>query len=288
MDKKILIFIAALVLVLTGVIAYLFIPNPKVITGTVTRIGEPYSSTEWGVTYRRLPFLPKHLVTAAFLSPELQQEGLEVTCLYYVRDVIGTSEGDVVIEGGACRRSVPTEFNDLSDGWREYVNHTLGFSINIPEKVYSSYVCPDTEYSDVVVVENTDLVSLGVNCGGNVRLFGNAWTIRVYDFVKDNDTISSIFKKTYGDTCEIDPKFVSDGNGNFDITYLSDGKEPDQTNCWINYASYFKYNPALQKIVTWSIGQESNFWKGDPTWISDTESPGYDQEMSKSFRFIAE
>jgi hypothetical protein len=281
MNKKLLLGLFFFVLIVSSVFVYLFLPQPKIISGSVVRIGEMYSSSEWGITYRRFFFSPKRTVTAAFLPFELQKEGVKVTCPYYVRDVIGLRDVDIIIDGGACINSAPAQLKVVSDGWREYVNYPFGFSINIPEKVYATYVCRDIEYSNLVILEN-DTVGFGISCGNNVvKVPGPSWNIKVFDAVTDNSQISSIFKELYGRDCEIDPNFTPDGNGSFDVTYIEDGKPLDESLCFINYGFRFKYNPELRKVATWTTGQEANFWK-------DPSDESYDYEMAQSFKFITQ
>ncbi len=276
MRNRLLYVLAALLLVGLSVFFY-FSPKPTTIKGAVVAHSEV--AGQWGIRPKGILF-SRDIVYVHELPTSLQKEGLSVKCGYKdnIRDVIGMGDWGVVIDASDCRLTDSSNVDTLEDEWRTYTNDILGFSLDIPRKIFPTY-CPEQGVTDLLVIESeTDSIHFGYRCGENIRVV-SGWNIKIFNNIASNQEISSVFREVYYKNCEIDLNFVPDTQGNVEIRAANFEEPVSPDSCFINYATHFKYNPQFKKIATWNIGHEANFWK-------DNGGVGYDEAMTESFRFL--
>ncbi|MDD5340839.1 MAG: hypothetical protein PHC97_00145 [Patescibacteria group bacterium] len=180
-----------------------------------------------------------------------------------------------------------TQIIKLGNGWQRYVNNKLGFSIDLPEESRTwEWQCKYDGMAEVRVEEIGNKIAIGHFCNGEFKYWDGIWEISIYQNVETLDQLQNIFKENFYDTCEIE-KLIPRGNDDFDVTYKYDGKDLDESKCYINWAMGFIYNPGVKKVATWNMGMDYSFSKSaellDSTGMTIV---GYDPEMEKSFKFI--
>lgn len=143
------------------------------------------------------------------------------------------------------------EIKPLDKDWNLYINHNLGFSIKIPK----NFSGDDFEEKWQIVVA------------------------RVNNDEEIDDFIKSEMSKIGVSACSMGDKISARQSGVFDIEIKGDGKNPEESNCWVNFAYVLKYYPAKNKIAYWFLGQE-------PTFHKEGGLDSYDGEMIDSFEFI--
>lgn len=203
-----------------------------------------------------------------------------------------------------------TELKSINSVWNLYINHRLGFSIKIPKEVNSglgfcvwdnkknSYIYKDSivplktlETSNTVYITPSYYYELSekqqdkyLECKKRDSVIGDTgggWQIIIRNVSDDkgmNDFIKSQMSEI-GSGCSMGNKTPTKQSGVYDIEIKGDNKNPEESNCWPNFAYTFKYFPAKNKVAYWFMGQEATFYKDDLL-------AAYDGEMVDSFEFI--
>ncbi len=215
-------------------------------------------------------------------------------------------------------QSQGTSIVSLDDTWNLYTNYDLGFTFKFPKSAFhpnSSCQWIDNSYRTrggivpVSVFEDSNNVYIsteffyqlsGMNQINNIYTFSSCNRIENSISNLNNDNYSQIqrswkfyirtinndfelenfIKERYGLGCKLGHKNTTNQTGVYDIQILSDGKNPEESNCFINYITVLKYYSKNNIAVSWDIGQSYSFF------ADDTFHYQYDQEMLESFQFI--
>jgi hypothetical protein len=197
--------------------------------------------------------------------------------------------------------------------WTLYQNTELGFSINIPSKIDTIYVCSDSiekEYSPVIVFEdnekgvvyispeyyynanwdieesnytnNCEKVVVSLDSLNNEKLPKPSlgWKIIINDINTENDVLS-IIKQNFGSSCNIESTNKEDNDYNIKLKGDDWSSEEGWGDCQINYSYKIVYSPEKNKIMSVIIGQECSFGM----YLDIDSYYGYDEDMINSFKF---
>ncbi|MFH1598065.1 MAG: hypothetical protein ABIB97_03255 [Patescibacteria group bacterium] len=203
----------------------------------------------------------------------------------------------------------------IDSTWNLYTNNDLGFSINIPVEAYFYYAsCDwrDDSYrpgsgmvpvstfatDDSVYINQEYLYELGgaTEVGGITnysecnrvensvsRLSSEirTWNIKVAT-VEDEVVLEDFINDTFGEGgCSLgDQTAWEHQDGVYEVRIETDGLDPEESRCFINYAVNIFYYPAGNKVMTWDLGQDISF----PA--DSAVSAFYDTDMTNSFRFL--
>lgn len=117
------------------------------------------------------------------------------------------------------------------------------------------------------------------------KIYVPNWKFVVKEINSDIE-LENFLKERYGNGCIVGEQKLTTQNGVFDVFIQADGKDPAETECFVNYVTAIKYYPEKHKVVSWNLGQEPTFWKYDPVNTVPGLDPSYDADMLSSFRFI--
>lgn len=199
------------------------------------------------------------------------------------------------------------QLSSIDQNWNLYHNDEYGFSMKVPKKILNPYynmLCGQKVslaiknkkvpvkvfegksvyistgyYFDEVDGKGCSKVKNSLAHIHSADYFQNGWQL-IFAEVNNDVELEDFIKENYGfGGCRLGNKVPSEQVGVFDISILSDGKEPSESNCFINYNRVIKYYPKRNIVVSWHLGQESRFF-------ADEKGAGvYDQEMINSFTF---
>jgi len=194
--------------------------------------------------------------------------------------------------------------------WSKYINDELGFSIDIPDKVYGSYYCEpkkviqvpvkvfeDNENGVVYISQeyhyqskfDSELRKHVGECKKIILSKSNysGWAI-VIKTVENEDELDKFIKENYGSGCEAkDKKFWETDYNQSGVYDISVGGEGDNmktnlgnTSCAGAWTIRYKvlYFPEKNKVMSVKLGQE-------PTFFNNSHTVAYDERMISSFRF---
>jgi hypothetical protein len=213
-----------------------------------------------------------------------------------------------------------SETISLNETWNSYVNHKLGFSLNIPKSMPGLNRCMDygdTEKQFLVPIEifedyenNIIFISPqyyydaewnpeGKQIGPCKKILFSLESLRgeknpflgwaiVIKSVKDERDLDKFIKENYGSGCFAGDKKPWKQDGVYEIVikgedWDKEGIDLGNTTCPWNYAYKLLFYPEKGKVMSVNLGQECNFYnETDP----NSESYRcYDMEMIESFRF---
>lgn len=195
--------------------------------------------------------------------------------------------------------------------WNLYTNSNLGFSIKIPKISTGGAPCtfennsyrPATGPVPVKVFEEPNGVYLaheyryeltGETIEGGIHNFSGCekadntlaylqsesprtWHI-VSQSITSDAQLTAFIKAQFQPACNLGEKTVSTQPGVFDVKVLGDGKEPGESECWLNYMYVLKYSPEKQRAWKWDLGQAVTFY--------GEGNEEYDSEMKNSFKVL--
>ncbi|MFA6521499.1 MAG: TPM domain-containing protein [Candidatus Gracilibacteria bacterium] len=183
----------------------------------------------------------------------------------------------------------------IDDNWDLYTNYKLGFSVEVPHKgKLEGHLQGNIEYfayNEIKAIEKGNIVyissgdeyqnssiqkSIKSRKTEAKRVQGVSWAILIKK-IKNDSQLKSLIKQKYGSSCKLGKKTKSSQEGVFDIEILGDGKDLGETRCPMNFITFMKYYPKLQRVATWDIGQAPNF---------EVNGEYVDDKMSDSFAFI--
>ena len=203
----------------------------------------------------------------------------------------------------------------IDSTWNLYTNNDLGFSINIPVEAYFYYAScgwRDDSYrpgsgmvpvstfatDDSVYINQEYLYELGgaTEVGGITnysecnrvensvsRLSSEirTWNIKTAT-VDDEDALGNYITANFGEGgCSLGEQIAWEyQDGVYEVRIETDGLDPGESLCFINYAVNIFYYPAGSRVITWDLGQDISF----PA--ESSYGTFYDQEMENSFRFL--
>lgn len=257
------------------------------------------------------------------LCREMENVPKKDSCFEYIAQVVSFYDTEKAKQ--AC--SEIKEFKDVhskedcytmvekSNVWNKYINHTLGFSIQIPKEVYGLYKCPSKETIQVPVRVFEDnengivyisqeyyyraewdselqeftgpcekiaysLESLKSETVDNNPFLG--WAILIKD-IKDESELDKFIKEIYGSGCSAGQKTPWVQSGVYEIPVLADGTDLGNTACpvgWMNSEKVL-YAPEKDKFMSVILGQECTF--GTNPYSKPYQC--YDEEMINGFKF---
>lgn len=186
------------------------------------------------------------------------------------------------------------QVSDIDETWNELRNYRDGFAMKIPQNA----VIYDCDYGEVTVpvdvfqaenglsyIATAEFYNLDPATGEckkfqtslqNIASSTNTWRMVVTD-AENDEAIDRFIKEQYGKGCSMAGKEANWDFYNVQITGTGPDA-PEETICFINWATEIKYSSALGKIVKWDLGQDSTFIGADDAF--------FDLEMNQSFRFI--
>jgi len=215
------------------------------------------------------------------------------------------------------------ELIPVDDTWNRYINYALGFEMLVPTTMVHGHAgCywndADGDHSyrplagmvPVMIVEAGDTVYITsetysvlldetvedgrhfyAGCElveNNLELLQNRefpnifWEI-VSRPVASEDDLLSLVHDVYGEACGLGEITPVEGQDYSSVAVLSDGLPMEQSQCVLNYAYRFYYQPESGRAVTWALGQAATFFAD----VDYMEAP-YDTEMLESFQFVTE
>ncbi|MDD5039983.1 MAG: hypothetical protein PHY34_02425 [Patescibacteria group bacterium] len=112
------------------------------------------------------------------------------------------------------------------------------------------------------------------------QYYQSNWKIEV-KAINNNSELRQAIRDRYGSGCELGAMTQSKlGNGIYSISIEGDGKELNESECPVNYATELIYNEKKHIFVSWNLGQAQTFIKSfDP--FED-----FDSDMVESFKFL--
>ncbi len=200
-----------------------------------------------------------------------------------------------------------------------YTNNKFGFSLSIPKFIISSVNCkkepdsyrPTSGLVPIAFFENNDTIYLAAdnfyqltgeqktpdgrsNFSGCEKLkttfdlieedraSANIASLKIYaSNIKNDIELENYLKSKYGSGCKLGKKTITETNGIYTVEILSDGKDPGESNCPINFLITSLYNPTKEKLVIFELGQDCNLVK-DQSISSECE----DTKIIKSLKFL--
>jgi len=213
----------------------------------------------------------------------------------------------------------PSEKFALDERWIEYTNSQLGFSIKIPQKVYSDHECPFSKLIPVKIFEDnaegivyiTEEYQYNENCEkvfysldrlreireemNKIRIeswpgypvtapkLPSGWAI-VVKTIKNEDELNKFIKENYDPKCLIGKRNHWKQEGVYQIIVRGEEENWEETDletttCPLNYNYKILYAPEKNKVMSIELGQECTF-KGDPYG-----KRCYDEDIINSFKF---
>ena len=190
--------------------------------------------------------------------------------------------------------------------WSKYVNDELGFSIDVPDKVYGYYGCDpkkairvpvkvfeDDENGIVYISQeyyykseyDSELHKYVGECEkitNSLESFLGGWAISIRT-VKNDEELDEFIKENYGPGCYAGDRksWGQDGVYEIRIGGWDQWENLGTTDCPVNYRYKVLYIPEKNKFMSVKLGQESTFH-------TDPDTPpyqSYDERMINSFRF---
>jgi hypothetical protein len=236
-----------------------------------------------------------------------------VLILLFIQGLICCSKKKVVTIVNQEPQTIKNQRKPVdTSNWNTYINKQLGFSIETPPEVYSSFHC-GSDFEPVRILEDNADESVYIfqdyydngqdgQCLKIVRslddliketgvapfdyfpkpIFG--WDIMVNDVKNDQDVLKYV-KQNFGSTCIISSKELQqDGSYQIVITGSDGGKDggPWYGTCSLDFAHKVIYLPQKNKMMSVQMGQECTFQNSDPVSSSDYQC--YDEDMIKSFK----
>lgn len=171
--------------------------------------------------------------------------------------------------------SAPTP--DTIEGWKEYVNNKLGFSIWLPKKASLG-----DEFAPVKIIEDNKNNMVYIGPGIELLTKDNGWGITVKS-VRNNEELEVFIKEKFGSDCKLGKKeylYNVDDNDIYNIEAMP-GEMGMESNCPLNYVYKILYNAGLKKAMAVAIGQECRF----SATIDNYGAVCYDELIIDSFRF---
>lgn len=196
-------------------------------------------------------------------------------------------------ESSRADQRPPVEIVEVNKDWNRYLNHNLGFSINLPKQSYT--VGPDNKLYRVPVVAIEDKSDQAVYITRQwshdekgmrkdvtlQELAGSpqTWKIIIRDAATHAD-VENFVKEEYFPGCRVGLITPPSSEGFSDVEIITTGPEaPEKDICFINWITIVRYSAEKGKLAKWDIGQDANFFGPDNNTV-------YDTDMSASFRFI--
>ena len=190
--------------------------------------------------------------------------------------------------------------------WSKYVNDELGFSIDVPDKIYGYYGCDpkkvirvpvkvfeDNKNGIVYISQEYYYISEYDNelrqyvgecekTANSLNSFLGGWAISIRT-VKNDEELDDFIKANYGAGCYAGNRKSWWQEGVYEITIggWDQWENLGTTDCPVNYKYKVLYIPEKNKFMSVKLGQESTFQTdpGTPPYQS------YDGRMIDSFRF---
>lgn len=172
--------------------------------------------------------------------------------------------------------SLDTQLNEqvtVNSTWDTYQNEALGFSIQLPITAkYSS-----DQLLRVHIIESNNQVAFTLNPNASINEL-RTWKISFIPISSD-EALNEYLKSRYEAGCQVEELLPSKQDGVYDVLIKGTSPDlPDDSRCFINWATVNKYFPEKHVLANWDIGQDSNFF-------SETDE-SLDRAMVESFRFI--
>jgi hypothetical protein len=171
------------------------------------------------------------------------------------------------------------EFIDTENNWTTYKNEDLGLSFKYPKK-HNGYSISTIEHGDIVFLDSSFFIHnqiINVIDSDKVdydKVKGLSFAFIIKKVTNENK-IDEFIKKRYGNGCSFGSLKPSNETEIYDVQFANyeiDFENPN--SCGVNYMTHMKYNPTLQKIISWSTGQAYTFNSID------------DEKINKSVEFI--
>lgn len=212
--------------------------------------------------------------------------------------------------------SAGSEITPVDASWNLYTNQDLGFSIKFPKAAMGDAPCelktgetgresyrPVQGSVPVKVFEEPsglyfaheyryeltgETVENGVSYFTGCEKVANSlaylqansprtWHIVSQKVVGDAE-LTAFIQAQFQPACQLGEKTVSTQPGVFDVKVLGDGKEPGESECFLNYMYVVKYSPEKQRVWKWDLGQAFTFYEAG--------NEEYDSEMKNSFKVL--
>jgi hypothetical protein len=222
---------------------------------------------------------------------------------------------ELVSDSNNEEKIIPKKLIDTSN-WNEYINNQLGFSIKIPQKVFTIGHCQkDQNFATLKILDDSSNKTVYIledyyktNDNGECIKVDNSlesvqkqikelkeqgyypspylgWSIIVNDINSEEDILKYL-KNSFGSGCYIENKSLQ-GDGNYDIRLKGERnneEDPWWGNCPLNFAYKIIFSKEKNKLMSVVLGQECKFQSINPE-LSDPSYECYDEEMIKTFKF---
>jgi len=162
--------------------------------------------------------------------------------------------------------SLPTEgieMKSIGEKLASYTNYGLGFKFIHPTINYEENVSI-RESGDVAFLlydnySKKDFEKINSNDSDFKKIRGFTFAFIVKD-IKNESELKKFLQNKYGENCTSFEKVESSKEGVFDIKVKNTAKSlDDESGCMVNYATWTKYSPQYQKVISWDGGQDCSF-----------------------------